>query len=169
MRALGSAPLPSIVADDHVRGVDGAALLIEYSDLECPYCAVLHTRLEPLVQAGRIRQVFRHFPIRSAHPRAWAAATATEAAARQSRFWAMHDLLLSDQARLEDPHLWQRAQALGLDVDRFDADRRHDDMLARVRRDFASGVSAGVVTTPSVFLDGELFYGDALTELLTRL
>jgi protein-disulfide isomerase len=169
MAALGSAPLPPLGGADHVRGRDDAPLLIEYSDLECPYCAVLHGRLVPLVQSGRIRHVFRHFPVRSAHPRAWAAAAAAEAAARQGRFWAMHDLLLADQARLEDPHLWQHARTLALDLDRFDRDRRGDEVLAHVRRDFSGGVSAGVVTTPSVFFDGELVYGDALTELIARL
>jgi protein-disulfide isomerase len=169
MAALGSAPLPPLNPTDHVRGREDAPLLTEYSDLECPYCAVLHVRLTPLVQSGRIRQVFRHFPIRSSHPRAWAAAAAAEAAARQGQFWEMHDLLLADQARLEDPHLWQRAQALALDLDSFDRDRRSADVLARVKRDFSAGVSAGVVTTPSVFFDGELLYGDAITTLLTRL
>jgi protein-disulfide isomerase len=168
MAALGSAPLPALTVSDHLRGQADAPLLIEYSDLECPYCAVLHARLGPLVQSGRVRHVFRHFPIRSSHPRAWAAAAATEAASRQGRFWEMHDLLLADQARLEDPHLWQRASTLGLDLERFETDRRDPDVLARVKRDFAGGVSAGVVTTPSVFHEGGLAYGDALAELLEQ-
>ena len=71
----------------------------------------------------------------------------------------MHDLLFADQARLEDPHLWERARALGLDVERFDRDRRGDAVLARVRRDFESGVRAGVVTTPTVFAGGRMYAG----------
>lgn len=169
MSELGSAPPPPLTAEDHVRGAAKAPLLFEYSDLECPYCAVLHARLEPLVQAGRVRQVFRHFPIRSAHPRAWAAAAAVEAAALQRRFWEMHDLLMDDQARLEDPHLWGRAQTLGLELERFDADRRSEVVLGRIKQDFAGGVRAGVVTTPSAFYAGELLYGDALTAQLARL
>ena len=130
-----------------MRGPDDGVLLIEYSDFECPYCAAMHQRL-----AGRaVRLVFRHFPVRSSHPRAWPAAAAAEAAAKQGRFWAMHDSLLEDQARLEDPHLWRRAQALGLDLPRFDADRRSDAVLDRVRRDFRSGIRAGVVSTPALF------------------
>ena len=66
----------------------------------------------------------------------------------------MHDALFADQGRLEDPHLWARAEALGLDVERFDADRRSEAVAARVRRDFESGVRAGVVTTPTLFEDG---------------
>jgi protein-disulfide isomerase len=89
--------------------------------------------------------------VRSSHPRAWPAACAAEAAAHQGRFWEMHDLLFADQARLEDPHLWDRAQQLGLDLDRFDADRRSEEVRRRVKADFRSGVRAGVVTTPAVF------------------
>jgi 2-hydroxychromene-2-carboxylate isomerase len=71
----------------------------------------------------------------------------------------MHELLFSDQGRLEDPHLWERARELGLDLDRFEADRRSDAVRDRVRRDFQSGVRAGVVTTPSLFHDGRLYAG----------
>ena len=84
-------------------------------------------------------------------PRAWAAAAAAEAAAAQGAFWPMHDALMADQARLEDPHLWERARSLGLDLERFDADRRSDAVLARIKADFHAGVRAGVVTTPAVF------------------
>ena len=99
--------------------------------------------------------VFRHFPVRSSHPRAWPAACAAEAAGAQGRFWEMHDLLFADQARLEDPHLWDRARGLGLDLERFDADRRSDEVRERVKADFRSGVRAGVVTTPTVFAWGD--------------
>jgi protein-disulfide isomerase len=101
--------------------------------------------------------------VRSSHPRAWAAACAAEAAGIQGRFWEMHDSLFSDQSRLEDPHLWERARALGLDVDRFDADRRSEPVIARVRRDFESGLRAGVGTTPTTFA-GERMYPGLLTD-----
>jgi protein-disulfide isomerase len=144
---LGSAPVPGLDAEDHVRGADGAPLVIEYADFECPFCAALHERLADLPA----RIVFRHFPVRSSHPRAWAAACAAEAAGLQGRFWELHDSLFADQGRLEDPHLWRRAQELGLDLERFDTDRRSEPVLARVRRDFRSGVRGGVVTTPTLF------------------
>ena len=147
MTELGSAPVPEPGPDDHVRGPDGAPLLIEYADFECPFCAALHVRLAGM----QARIVFRHFPVRSSHPRAWAAACAAEAAALQGRFWEMHDALMSDQGRLEDPHLWARAQQLGLDLDRFERDRRSDAVLERVTRDFRGGIRAGVVTTPAMF------------------
>jgi protein-disulfide isomerase len=144
---LGSAPVPGPSPADHCRGPADAPLVIVYADFECPFCATLHQRLSDV----RVRVMFRHFPVRSSHPRAWAAACAAEAAARQGHFWEMHDRLFADQARLADPHLWQRAEALGIDLERFDADRRDTAILARVKQDFQSGVRAGVVTTPAAF------------------
>ena len=131
-------------------------LVVEYGDFECPYCAVLAERLHGL----EVHHVFRHFPVASSHPRALAAACAAEAASLQGRFWEMHDSLFADQGRLEDPHLWERARRLGLDLERFEADRRSNEVRARVRRDFESGVRAGVVTTPTV-IAGERTYAGA--------
>jgi protein-disulfide isomerase len=129
--------------------------VIVYGDFECPFCAAL----EPRLRALPLRQVFRHFPIRSSHPRAWPAACAAEAAGLQGRFWEMHDSLYADQGRLEDPHLWRRARALELELDRFDADRRAEAVRLRVIRDFQSGVRAGVVTTPTMFAGGDMYAG----------
>jgi protein-disulfide isomerase len=136
-----------------VRG-NGREVIV-YGDYECPYCAAFDVRLAAL----ELQLCFRHFPVRSSHPRANAAACAAEAAALQGAFWAMHDALFADQGRLEDPHLWARAQQLGLDVERFDADRRSEAVAARVRAQFRAGVRAGVVTTPTAFVDGRAFAG----------
>jgi protein-disulfide isomerase len=143
---LTSAPLPPVSAEDHVRGPAGAVAVVVYGDFECPYCAALAGKLDGV----RLRVAFRHFPVRSSHPRAWAAASAAEAAAAQGRFWEMHDLLFSDQGRLEDPHLWSRARNLGLDLERFDSDRRSPAVEQRIRRDFEAGVRGGIVTTPTL-------------------
>ncbi|HTX29941.1 MAG TPA: thioredoxin domain-containing protein [Solirubrobacteraceae bacterium] len=155
MTELGSAPVPELGPEDHVRGPEDGRVLIEYGDFECPYCAAMSERLAGMA----CRLVFRHFPVRSSHPRAWPAACAAEAAGLQGRFWEMHDLLFADQGRLEDPHLWQRAETLGLDLERFERDRRSPDVEARVKRDFRSGVRGGVVTTPTVFADGRMHAG----------
>jgi len=152
---LGSAPLPPLCTDDHVRGPATGSAVIEYADFECPFCAALHLRLKD----RPLRVAFRHFPVRSSHPRAWAAACAAEAAALQGKFWEMHDSLFGDQGRLEDPHLWARAAALGIDLERFDSDRRSDAVSERVRRDFQAGVRAGVVTTPTLFADAQMHAG----------
>lgn len=150
MGDLSSAPLPPVGLEDHVRGPEHGPVVIVYSDYECPFCAALELRLRDLP----VRVVHRHFPVRSSHPRAFAAACAAEAAGRQGAFWPMHEALFADQGRLEDPHLWARAEQLGLDVARFDADRRDDAAAARVSADFRGGVRAGVPTTPTLFRDG---------------
>ena len=146
-----------------MRGPEGARAVIVYGDYECPFCAALEARLHEL----ELRVTFRHFPVRASHPRAQAAALAAEAAALQGAFWPFHDALFADQGRLEDPHLWARAEALGLDLGRFDADRRSDAVAARVREDFRGGIRAGVATTPTAFLDGVAYPGRIPPEALS--
>jgi protein-disulfide isomerase len=155
--------VPPVGPDDHVRG-DGP-LLIVYGDYECPFCAALEARLHTL----SLRVCFRHFPVRSSHPRAQPAACAAEAAHEQGAFWAMHDALFADQGRLEDPHLWARAERLGLDVARFDAARRSAEVSERVRRGFRAGVRAGVVTTPTIFIHDTAITGRATMDAVTRI
>jgi protein-disulfide isomerase len=162
---LTSAPLPELSPDDHVRGPADAPVAVIYGDFECPYCAALAGKLESV----RLRVAYRHFPVRSSHPRAWPAACAAEAAGRQQRFWEMHDLLFSDQGRLEDPHLWERARALELDLERFDADRRAPEVKARVRRDFEAGVRGGIVTTPTLIVAGTRYAGRIDAQVLEEL
>jgi protein-disulfide isomerase len=148
-----------------VRGPDGARLVVVYGDYECPFCAALDLRLRD----APLRVAFRHFPVRASHPRAFAAACAAEAAAAQDAFWPMHDALFADQGRLEDPHLWARAEALGLDLARFDADRRSPAVAAAVTASFRAGVRAGVATTPTLFADGERHPGRPDDALWARL
>jgi protein-disulfide isomerase len=97
--------------------------------------------------------------VRSKHPRAWAAAAAAEAAGRQGRFWEMHDALFADQGRLEDPHLWARAETLGLDLARFEADRRSPDVEAVITTHFRAGLRGGVMSTPGIVWEGRLLGG----------
>jgi protein-disulfide isomerase len=130
-------------------------VVIEYADLECPYCARAHLILKELP----VQRVFRHFPVVSKHPRARVLAAAAEAAGMQGRFWEMHDSLLEDQGHMDDPHLWRRARELGLDLERFEADRRSEEVAARVERDFRSGIRAGVTTTPTQFVGGRAHPG----------
>jgi protein-disulfide isomerase len=165
---LSSAPVPALSVEDHSRGPDDAPVLIEYGDLECAFCAALHVQLEELRAATPLRLVYRHFPVRSAHPRAWPAACATEAAGLQGAFWEMRDAILADQGHIEDPHLWALAERFGLELERFERDRRSDAVAARVRADFSGGVRAGVVTTPTVFRDGEAFSGARLRSMVAE-
>ncbi len=139
--------------------------MIEYADLECPYCAKAHLILKRLA----VTRVFRHFPVTSKHPRARVLAAAAEAAGRQGRFWEMHDSLLEDQGHQDDPHLWERAERMGLDLERFEADRRSAAVADRVESDFRSGIRAGVTTTPTQFVGGEAHPGVPSAELVARL
>jgi protein-disulfide isomerase len=148
-----SAPPPEPGPADHRRGE--GPVVIEYADLECPYCARAHLILKEMP----ITRVFRHFPVTSKHPRARVLAAAAEAAGLQGRFWEMHDSLLEDQGHLDDPHLWDRARAIGLDLDRFEADRRSPEVADRIDEDFRSGIRAGVATTPTQFVHGEAHPG----------
>jgi len=147
MEDLRSAAVPEVRADDHVRG-DGRVVVF-YADLTCPHCAVAHERLRE--DPTRPRVVFRHLALKARHPRALALAHAAEAAAAQGAFWAFADATYADQGRLEDPHLWERCEHLGLDLERFDADRRSEATAARVQRDVRDALRAGATGTPALF------------------
>jgi protein-disulfide isomerase len=143
---LSSAPVPPIGPDDHVAAGEGEVLIV-YADLGCPHCAGAWEGL----RARQGRLVFRHFPVASKHPRAPALHAAAEAAGKQGRFFELVDSLYADHGHLDDPHLWQRAEQFGLDLERFERDRRAEGTEARVRRDFESGIRAGVTGTPALF------------------
>ena len=137
--------------------------LILYLDLGCPHCAATWAQ----VSSRPLRLVFRHFPVASKHPRAPALHAAAEAVALQGAeeaFWAFVDSIYGDQGRVDDPHLWERVEMLGLDVERFDRDRRSTATAERVRRDFQGGIRAGVAGTPAVFVDGTAVAGDLASE-----
>ena len=146
MDDLTSAAVPPVGPEDHVAG-EGEEGLVAYADLGCPHCAAVWARLRE--RPGRL--VFRHFPLPSKHPRAPALHAAAEAAGAQGRLFAMVDSLYADRGRVDDPHLWERAEGLGLDLDRFERDRRSEATRARIERDFQSGVRAGVTATPALF------------------
>ena len=128
MEDLRSAAPPSLRDDDHVRGDPTAQLVVFYADFTCPRCALAHERLT----AAGAHVAFRHMALRAKDERALPAACAAEAAAAQGEFWPFADAMYADQGRLDDPHLWERARALDLDVERFDADRRSALAAAKV-------------------------------------
>lgn len=163
---LTSAPVPPLRPDDHVRGPADAPLVILYADFTCPRCALTVERL-----AGRpLRVCFRHFALGTRHPRALPAARAAEAAALQGRFWEFHDALYADPGRLDDPHLWARCERLGIDVDRFEADRRGEAVAERVARDVREAMRGGAATTPALLLpDGTLHQGAPDAALLAAI
>lgn len=154
-RQLALVPVDEKV--DHVRGSAAGHLIIEYGDYECPYSRQAFRAIERVEQqlGGNMRFAFRHFPLTAIHPHALAAAAAAEAAARQGRFWDMHELLFHRQKALEDGDLRGYAAQLGLDVAAFDRDRASTAVLERIRRDVDSGLASGqVLGTPTLFIDG---------------
>jgi protein-disulfide isomerase len=161
MAELTSAAVPGIGPDDHVRG--GGPEAIVYLDLACPHCAAAWVEIEPLA----LRLCVRHFPVASKRPRSPALHAAAEAAShqREGAFWEMLSAIYGDQGRQDDPHLWARAEALALDLGRFDVERRSDAVAARVRADFESGIRAGVTGTPTAFAGGERLGGDVAAAL----
>src|SRR5258708_12432474 len=136
---------------DHIRGsVDAPVTLLEYGDYECPYCGAAHE----IVNAIRARMrsqlcfAFRHFPLRTMHPHADLAAEAAEAAGRQDKFWAMHNMLYENQERLTAPDLLSYAGSLGLDLELFGSDLADHVHAPKVQDDFMSGLPPPAKATP---------------------
>ena len=149
-------------AVDRVRGPADAGLVLVYGDFECPYTrrALREIEVVGTELGGALRVAFRHFPLTDIHPHALGASLAAEGAAAQGRFWDMHDLLFHRQKALEDEDLRHYAEELGLDLARFESDRRRDAALERVQRDVHSGVASGYVRgTPTLFIDGVVHRG----------
>jgi protein-disulfide isomerase len=147
---------------DHVRGSPVGRLIMEYGDYECPYSRQAFHAIEHVEQrlGGKMRFAFRHFPLTQIHPHALAASAAAEAAARQGRFWDMHELLFHRQKALEDGDLRGYAAQLGLDVAAFDRDRASTAVRKRIQRDIDSGLASGqVLGTPTLFIDGIVHRG----------
>jgi len=144
-------------AGDHVHGSSHAPVtLIEYADFECPSCKMAVSTPKLLLERfpGKIRFIFRHFPMQEAHPHAEAAAEAAEAAAAQGRFWPMHDLLFLNQTRLKDKDLLHYAGEAGLDLLRYGAEMKDHIYLQKVREQIAGGRRSQLRATPTFFVDG---------------
>jgi Na+/H+ antiporter NhaA len=141
---------------DHIRGpAEAPVTLVEYGDLECPFCGQAEPVIrELLAERGDLRYVWRHLPLNDVHPRAQIAAEASEAAAAQGRFWEMHDLLLSHQDALRPADLVAYARELGLDVDRFSDDLRRHTYASRIAEDVDGADLSNVTGTPTFFVNG---------------
>lgn len=148
---------------DHIRGdpeAEGAVSVVLYGDYLCPYCRRLRPVMAQLREAlgDRLVYVFRHFPNERTHPGATLISRATEAAARQGRFWDLHDWLYDNPAPSE-AQLFEHVRSLGLDMDRFQRDLESDDVRQRVEEDQRFGRENGVTGTPTIFADGLRYDG----------
>jgi protein-disulfide isomerase len=144
--------------DHHLGPSHAPVTLVEYGDFECPNCKQAAPAVKMLLQrfAGRVRLVWRHFPLEEVHPHALQAALSAEVAAGQGKFWPMHDLLFDNQRHLKPAQLRGYAERLELDLPRYDADMSDTVYLQRVREDIDGAVRSGVRATPTFFLNGML-------------
>jgi NhaA family Na+:H+ antiporter len=160
---IDSPKLKEPVSDrDHAQGPDDAPVtLLEYGDYECPYCRQVVPVIRELRErfGDRLRYVFRHFPITTAHPHAHLAAAAAAAAAAQGKFWDMHDRLFEHTGPLDRQQLVRFAEELDLDRERFERELDEHVHADRVREDFLSGVRSGANGTPTFFLNGVRYDG----------
>ena len=157
-------PLRFDVAADGfaARGApDAAVTIVEFSDFECPFCVRVQPTLERVLQeyAGRLRLVYRHFPLTSIHPRAWKAAEASLCAGEQDRFWEMHDLMFAEQHAVSVPDLKDKARRLGLSGAEFDGCLDSGRHYEAVRSDILAGTAAGVSGTPAFLVNGRFLSG----------
>jgi protein-disulfide isomerase len=160
MRSTQSMAMLKLPVDrkrDHMRGpADAPVTLVEYGDFECPHCGQAHyivNEIEELL-SDSLSFVFRNFPLNTVHPHAQMAAEAAEAAGAQRMFWEMHDTLFENQHALDEVHLVQYAEILGLDLQKFVRDLEEGRFAPKVREDFLSGVHSGVNGTPTFFVNG---------------
>jgi protein-disulfide isomerase len=146
-----------VSAVDHALGAEHSPVtVVEYGDFECPICKQAAPAVKVMLErfGSRVRFVFRHFPVESAHPHAMHAAQAAEAAGGQSKFWQMHDLLFENQRHLKIANLREYAQRLDLDMPRFIAEIDDEIYLQRVREHIQGGLQSHVRGTPTFYING---------------
>ena len=145
----------------HAYGSPAATVtIVEFGDLECPHCRAAAPVLREVVEdsGGRVRLVWRHFPLFEIHPHALTAALAAEAFAAHGRFWDLHDAAFAHQDRLADPDLRRYASDAGIDPDEVvgEAVQR---WAPAVEADYLDGLAHDVAGTPTLFVDGTRYTG----------
>jgi Na+/H+ antiporter NhaA len=146
---------------DHIRGPEDALVtLLEYGDLECPYCGQAEPVLRELLSDfGEVRYAWRHLPLNDVHPHAQMAAEASEAAAAQDHFWEMHDLMFEHQDALTLRDIVGYAEQLDLDMETFRVHLKKRKGAGRIADDVESADLSGVSGTPTFFINGHRHQG----------
>jgi protein-disulfide isomerase len=161
---LGWRPPPDTSKQDipigrsFTRGPANAALtIVEFSDLQCPYCAQLAPTLDSIskVYPNDVRLIFKNFPL-SFHPQAKSAAAAAYAAGKQGKFFEFRFMATPHFRNLGDSLYLALAHNLNLDMDRFKRDQELPEISAILQEDIALGRKVGVEGTPTVFVNGKL-------------
>lgn len=142
-------------------------VLVEYSDFQCPFCAMVSPILEKIVRESpkKARLYFKQFPIKG-HPRALPAAKACVASAKFGKFWDYCPKLFANQADLSDENLLKLAVATGMDAKAFSAQMETDEVLNRIADEKMEGLKNRVQGTPTIFINGKEFLGQPTPELL---
>jgi len=148
----------------NVLGREDAPLaMVEFSDMQCPYCRVYALQTFPqlkraYIDTGKLHYAAVSFPL-PMHAYAFPAAVAARCAGEQGRFWEFRDAVFADQAQLASDPYDALAGKLGLDVAKFRTCRRDIRQDAYVREDLAMARRDGIASTPSFMLgrvvDGE--------------
>jgi len=154
-------PKKSVEAKGPARGPNDAKVtIVEFSDFQCPFCGRAHDTVEEVMRAyaGKVRLVFRHFPLEF-HPYAAKAAEAAACANEQGKFWEYHDVLFANQQKLEVPQLKEHAGSVGLDQGKFTECLDSGRQAAVVKADQTAGSKVGVNGTPAFFINGVMLSG----------
>jgi protein-disulfide isomerase len=145
--------VPINIGSDHIRGSDNnnaPITLVEYGDYECPYTGMAYPIVKELIREfgnDKIRFVFRNFPLNDIHLHAQHAA--------QDKFWHMHDYLFEHQKALDDGHLLEYAQKVGLeDIRKFKDDVSRHVYAQLIEESLKGGIDSGVEGTPTFFING---------------
>jgi protein-disulfide isomerase len=172
IEALDADKIVTTVRGVPLKGRENArSALIEFSDLECPFCArhaaeTFERINTTFVETGEVQYAFRHFPLAQRHPSATRAAQASACAGDQGAFWHMRAALFGKQSELALNPWAREAAALGLDLPSFDA-CLEGASAERVQADIAEGMRLGIASTPT-FLIGEVF-SDGEVRVLSRI
>lgn len=174
--------LNTLKKDDHIRWAKkGKAILVEYSDLQCPACRSMHELIKNQIEknpsnaalTNKVTFVYRHFPL-TQHAYGLNASLAAEAASKQGKFFEMIDLIFSRQDKWEtnknvNAVFEQYAKELKLNVEQFKTDRDSQEIKQRVERDQNEGVQVNVQATPTFFLNGKAMEYATFDDFLKQL
>lgn len=155
--------LPPVTAADNQTGPANAKVtLVEYGDFQCPACGQYFPMVSQLKNEYKnsVKVVYRHFPLTNLHKNAQSAAQAAQAAAKQDKFWEMHDLLFKNQAAWSESDaaaaaFTDYASQLGLNIDQFTLDMNSEETLNSIKSHVDGGTKAGIQGTPTFFLNGK--------------
>jgi protein-disulfide isomerase len=154
-----------------VRGsAEAPVTLVEFSDFHCPFCKRVQATLTQLLERypGKVKLVYRDFPIDSLHPEARRAAEAARCAQDQGKFWEYHDLLFTQAPKAAPEDLQRYAEQSGLDVAAFERCLSDNVHRAAVQRDIDEGTRLGVTGTPAFFINGRPLSGAQPLEAFVR-